>query len=322
MSKKLDLYDQKILYELDKNSRTPASQIAKKLSLSKVSVNQRIKKLQEKGIIKNFMTQVDYRLLGYNIYHVYYKLQNISSGKESEFFSYLCSLKAIAYVARIDGVFDVFSVVMSKTNEDLDLILHGINHKYGQFIKEKNILMVLNASYFGRRYLIKLKEEKFTGPVIRKKPEKTIELDEINCKLLSTISLNARMPVTELTKKLNLSKDVIHYRLKRLIKEKVIQKFTIDINHEKFGNSFFKLLIKFNYRSNENEFISKISTNVNLIRTIRLLGGWDIELDFEVKDNKEMRKIIKELKEELGGFIQDYGLLFVYEIDKLNYYPF
>ncbi len=322
MANKLDLYDQKILHELDKNARAPASEIAKKVRLSKVSVVNRIKKLVEKGVIKNFMTQIDYRLLDYNIYHIYYKLQNISAEKEKEFYNYLINNHLIGYVARIDGSYDTFIVPLAKTATDLDLILTEINHKFGQFIKERVILPVLNALYFGRRYLIKTKLEGFLGPIIRNKPEKIIELDEIDHKLVSALSVNARVPVTELTRELGLSKDIIHYRLKKLLKEKLIQKFTIDLNHEKYGNSFFKLLIKFNYRSDEKGFISKISSNINLIRIIRLLGLWDLELDFEVKDNKEMRQIIKKIKEDLGDYIQDHNLLFVYKIDKLNYYPF
>jgi len=322
MTKELDAYDYKILYELDGNSRESASNIAKKVRLSKVSVNQRIKRLFERGVVKNFTTQVNYRLLGYNTSRIYYKLQNIPANKEEEFFNFLCSLKSVGYVARIDGAWDVFSVILYKSNEEFDLILNKINKKYGHFIKERNILTVLNIIYFGRRYLSKIKEEEVTTPIIRKKPENPIEIDKIDHRILQNLSLNSRIQVTELMEKLNLSKDILHYRLKKLIKENAIQGFTINLNHEKFGNSFFKLLIKFNYNFDEKLFISKISSSNNLFRIIRLLGNWDLELDFEVKDNREMRQIIKKIKEEVGPYIQNEDLLFVYQIDKLNFYPF
>jgi len=320
MTKDLDLYDYKILHELDENSRKSASEIAKKVRLSKVSVNQRIKKLQEKEIIKTFMTQVDYKKLGYNIYHIFYKLQNISKEKEKEFYSYLIEHNQIGYVARIDGNFDSFVVIIAKNNEELDNILSKINQKFGQYIKERNILPVINAQYFGRRYLIPKKElEKI---IIREKPKEIVELDEIDHKILQSLSQNARIPIIDLTKKLKLSKDIIHYRIKKLIKEGILQKFTINLNHEKFGNSFFKILIILNYNINEKEFLSKIVNYNNLIRTIRLLGIWDIELDFEVENNIGMRKILKEIKEKYGEYIQSDDSLFIYQIDKLNYYPF
>lgn len=321
MVKSLDLYDYKILYELDKNSRKPASEIAKKVRLSKVSVNQRIKKLQDKGVIKTFMIQVDYRKLGYNICHIFYKLQNISSEKEEELCSYLSNHTLIGYVARIDGYFDTYLVIIYKNNEQLDETLSEINNKFGQFIKERNILPVISTQYFGRRYLIKEKEQ-IIKPIIRGKSKEIVELDEIDNKILQILSQNARLPIIDLAEKLNITKDIAHYRIKKLIKEGILQKFTINLNYEKFGNSFFKILVTFDYDTNENEFLSQILIYNNLIRSIRLLGQWGIELDFEVENNLEMRKILKEIKEKLGKYIKTIDSLFIYQIDKLNYYPF
>jgi len=322
MIKKLDLYDQKILSELDKNSRIPASQIAHKVKLSKVSVNNRIKRLKEKGIIRNFMTQINYGFLGYNISHVYYLLQYLPAEKEKKFFDFLCSLPNIAYVARIDGNFEVFVVPIYKSTEELGNILAKINEKYGRYIKERNILSVLNAFYFGRRYLADIERKKFDKTIERKKAKEFRKLDTIDNWILSEISLNARIPVIDLMQKLNLSKDIVHYRLRKLADDNIIQKFTIDLCHNNYGNSFFKLLIRLSYKPDINKFISKINSNKNLIRIVRLLGTWDLELDFEVKDNREMRDIVKDLKSKFGEFIQYSNLLFVYRIDKINYYPF
>jgi len=200
MAYKLDKYDFKILHELDKNSRSPASEIAKKARLSKVSVSQRIRRLQKEGVIKSFMTQVDYRKLGYNICHVFYKLQNISSANEESFYSFLSKHNLIGYAARIDGNFDTYLVVIYQSNEQLDEALTEINNKFGQFIKERNILPVVHAQYFGRRYLAKEKEQAIE-PVIRGKPKEIIGLDEISHKILQVLSQNARLPIIDLAEK-------------------------------------------------------------------------------------------------------------------------
>jgi len=62
---KLDLKDRKILYELDINSRQSFSQLGKKVGLHKDVVAYRVKKLQEKGIIKNFYTELNGYKFGY-----------------------------------------------------------------------------------------------------------------------------------------------------------------------------------------------------------------------------------------------------------------
>ena len=56
---KVDMKDRKILYQLDLNSRQPFSQIGKKVGLPKNVVLNRINRLKEIGIIKNFYTVID-----------------------------------------------------------------------------------------------------------------------------------------------------------------------------------------------------------------------------------------------------------------------
>ena len=51
----LDIKDKKILYELDKNSRIPLSQLSKKVQLNEQTVHYRVKNLIKKGIIKNII---------------------------------------------------------------------------------------------------------------------------------------------------------------------------------------------------------------------------------------------------------------------------
>ena len=62
---KLDLKDRKILYELDIDSRQSFSKLSKKVGLHKDVVAYRVKKLQEREIIKNFYTELNGYKLGY-----------------------------------------------------------------------------------------------------------------------------------------------------------------------------------------------------------------------------------------------------------------
>ena len=56
----IDLKDRKILYELDKNARISYAQIGKKVGLSTEVVHYRVKRLEEKGIITNYQTAINY----------------------------------------------------------------------------------------------------------------------------------------------------------------------------------------------------------------------------------------------------------------------
>ena len=55
---KMDVKDRKILYHLDIDSRQSFNNIGKKVGLTRDNVAYRVKRLQDKGIITNFRTNI------------------------------------------------------------------------------------------------------------------------------------------------------------------------------------------------------------------------------------------------------------------------
>ena len=63
---KLDEVDHQILDMLIENTRTPFTDIAKKLLISAGTVHVRVKKMEEAGIITGSSLRLDYQKLGYS----------------------------------------------------------------------------------------------------------------------------------------------------------------------------------------------------------------------------------------------------------------
>jgi Lrp/AsnC family transcriptional regulator for asnA, asnC and gidA len=79
---KLDEVDHQILDMLIENTRTPFTDIAKKLLISAGTVHVRVKKMEEAGIIEGSSLTLDYQKLGYSfIAYVGIYLQNTSQTK-------------------------------------------------------------------------------------------------------------------------------------------------------------------------------------------------------------------------------------------------
>ncbi len=62
--KKLDEIDRKLLNLLQLNSRLTIRELAKQLFLSTTPIHERIKKLESGGYIKNYLTEIDPKLVG------------------------------------------------------------------------------------------------------------------------------------------------------------------------------------------------------------------------------------------------------------------
>src|SRR3989338_5977250 len=151
---KLDEKDKKILYQLDVNSRQPVSVIARKTKLTKDVVNYRIKKLLEEGVIMKFLAVFDTSKLGYTLYKIFLRLQNANKKKEEEIIDYLKNHSNVQCVVSTDGMFDILFNVFVKDTIELNNILNDFQSRYGSFIAERQMLVMLKTNIFYRDYLI------------------------------------------------------------------------------------------------------------------------------------------------------------------------
>jgi len=62
----IDKIDERILEILQKNARTPYTQIAKEVGLSEGAIRKRIEALEKKGVIKKYVAIIDPKKIGYN----------------------------------------------------------------------------------------------------------------------------------------------------------------------------------------------------------------------------------------------------------------
>ncbi len=119
---KLDEVDHQILDMLIENTRTPFTDIAKKLLISAGTVHVRVKKMEEAGIIEGSSLTLDYKKLGYSfIAYVGIYLQNTS---QTKFVLQRINEIPFVTVAHITtGKFNIFCKVRAKdTNHAKEII--------------------------------------------------------------------------------------------------------------------------------------------------------------------------------------------------------
>lgn len=63
----LDKIDLQLIELLQESSRLKVSELAEKVKLTVPAVSERIKKLEEKGLIKRYTTQIDFKQAGYDV---------------------------------------------------------------------------------------------------------------------------------------------------------------------------------------------------------------------------------------------------------------
>jgi DNA-binding Lrp family transcriptional regulator len=313
---KLDQKDKRILAELDINSRQSFQQIGKKVKLPKTVVHYRINSLIGRGIIQNFYSFVNFTKLGFTQYKIYFKFH--SNRPEKEIIKFFSNTKNIVWVASCRGNWDLAVTLISKDIVEFDKILKQTIDKFGKYILDKDVLVVSYSPMYSKKYLSdKLKHEFLYMEKIEHK-----EVDDEEVRILKLLSENARIPVLDIMEKLKFTRDLVSYRIKKLEKEKIILGHRTLINLEKIGFHLFKVILRLQNFSEENEkeIIDFCKGSENITQYLRLVGSWDAEIEAEVEDEENLYKIINDLRNKFN-IIKDFEVLHIVENYKLNSFP-
>ena len=315
---KIDLKDKKILYELDFNARQSASQIAKKVGLSKDTVNYRINRLKDLGIIKRAYAVLNTLQIGFMHFNTLFRFRNINSTLREKFIIFCKKHDRIIWCVSIYGSWDFSVSFLGKDLKEYSKFIQEVLNEFGTNTQEKALSVMIDSPTYTRKYLIEGKQSK----EFEYKLAKPIKLDTIDYRILSSISQNADMSIVDIAKNLHITIDIAHYRMKQLINTGIIQGFRIALDLDKIGYLYYKLLFSLQDTTPEREEALKeyCLKNQNIIQFIKYIGNWEIQIELEVKSESELFAIIEDLRNKFGDIIKTYEILRLKE-EKLDYYP-
>ena len=84
-----------------------------------------------------------------------------------------------------------------------------------------------------------------------------MKLDKKDLQILGILDWNARMPITQVAKKVKLNKDVVRYRIRNLEKQEIISAYYSLINISKIGYLTFRLYLDLKDVSKEIEDVGE-----------------------------------------------------------------
>lgn len=314
---KLSLKDRKILYELSKDARLSASKIARKAGVSKDVAVYTISKLLKGNVIRQLFTLINTEALGFTRHELYIKLK--SDEREKELISYLKEHSLFIWVRSAIGDWDLLTEFYAKDNIEYEKILREINTKFGSIIKKMNSAIVLKEHCFPLKSIGYKEEENIIEEPSAEKPK----LDKEDFKILKQLAINARISVVEIAKTTKLSSDAVIYRIRNLIKNRMILGYRVAVDESLLGFSKYKILLKLG-NINEKTYSTllaflKMQKSMQYIK--RCVGEWDFSITILAKDTNELRKIILDIKSNLKEALDDYKILILFEEHKNTYFP-
>ncbi|NJE04219.1 Lrp/AsnC family transcriptional regulator [Thermococcus sp. MV11] len=129
-------------------------------------------------------------------------------------------------------------------------------------------------------------------------------LDATDLKLLEELKENARENIASLSKKLGIPRTTVHYRIKKLVEDGVIEKFTVKPNYKKLnlGTTAF-ILARYEQDSglSQREVAERIAALEGVYEVHIIAGEWDLLIKVRAPSSEEVGKIVVDRLREIKG---------------------
>lgn len=140
MTQKIDDLDIEIIRELRKDARQSFYDLAAKLKVAEGTIYNRVNKLQENGIIKSYLTDLDFVKLGYDLPVVIGI--SVRGRHLVEIEKEIAKEKNVSAVYDVTGEYDALIVGNFKTRDELDKFVKRILSM--RYVKRTYTMLVLN----------------------------------------------------------------------------------------------------------------------------------------------------------------------------------
>ncbi len=128
-------------------------------------------------------------------------------------------------------------------------------------------------------------------------------MDKTDLKILSELSNDSSISIPKLSEKINVNTSVVYSRIKRLVKTKLIKKFTIDVNDKELGYTV-KSLTGINMDSKQRDVVIEELFKIPGVREIsEVTGRFDILVIMFAKNLPEMHLLISEEIGKIQGIV-------------------
>lgn len=305
----MDKADEKIAAALAVDCRLPLKRIASRTRLSWEVVDYRIKKMQENGVIQGFYPTIDYGRLGAFVYRVYLKFGGLPKDLEKKLLNRLKEMRSVEWFCLCGGYWDAIFHLAAKNNAQFVRQVTPLYDELGEYVLRQHVGISTSEGVFPPAMLLDVPVSK--RRLIEGVPEKSVDFDAADLKIISSVSDDARKTFQEIGREGGVEAGVARYRFKELCRKKVFTQFFTAFNYAVLGFERYKVF--FSTKPNKTREVADYFTQVpNTYSCITMLGAWDAEVELFVKNSLELHEILQEAMRKLPSAIRSYETVTIF----------
>ena len=147
-----------------------------------------------------------------------------------------------------------------------------------------------------------------------------IKIDEKDKKIIEILREHADYATRQIAKKTGLPITTVHNRIQKLKKEKIIKRFTVDLNYHKIQEGFRAyILVSVNLsllkQKNKSQYnVAKEIRNFPFVERVDIVsGGTDLVAMIRVKDVVEFDQVLLTRLQRIEGIDKTQSLIVIHE---------
>lgn len=147
-----------------------------------------------------------------------------------------------------------------------------------------------------------------------------VKIDLLDKKIITLLDRDARVSASALARKLSVAKETVHFRIKRLIENKIIKGFYPVLDTSLIQASFYKIFIKFSemHPTRKNKILGFLATYPQMSQVLLLEGKYDVQLFLLVREQSALMTFMAALNTFCGKEIQHKEILLVDSMYRFN----
>ena len=123
-----------------------------------------------------------------------------------------------------------------------------------------------------------------------------MEIDANDKKIIEILKLDARLPIRKISKQAKIRPSTVHQRIQKLIKNKVIEKFTIKLNNKHVGENFIVFML---VKGATSEYIDNKFLNSRHVKEVfGITGEYDLMIKLKFENVEEFHSFILNFRKE------------------------
>lgn len=131
---------------------------------------------------------------------------------------------------------------------------------------------------------------------------KNYDIDNVDLKILSLLAEDAKMPYTEVAKKVFVSGGTVHVRMRKMEEMGIVQGTTLNMDYAKMGYDITAFLgIYLEKSSLYDEVIKHLENIPEIVKIHYTTGNYNIFVKMHCKDTKHLKDVLHDKIQTIEG---------------------